>query len=55
MNNIKVPQSVLKKIEAIVSLMENSILTETIHNYGNVATKKFFSEVLDDKTLVNAA
>lgn len=48
-------KSVLSQVEAMVSSFDSSSLTTTIRNYGNVSTKKFFAEVLGDKTLVNAA
>ena len=48
-------ESVLSQIKANAALFDGDRLTTTVRAYGSVSTKKFFAEVLGDRTLVNAA
>lgn len=48
-------ESVLRQVEAMISSFNSSNLTTIVRNYGNVSTRKFFAEVLGDRTLVDAA
>jgi hypothetical protein len=46
---------VLKRVEEIVFTVSRENLTRIVRNYGNIRTKKFFAQVLDDRTLAHVS
>ena len=48
-------ESILKRVKTKAHSMSRNVLIKTVCHYGNVGTRKFFAEVLENDTLRHAA